>query len=1174
MAHISPVTLGVNDLAGATPERHGPLRGVDLQWPDHGHRQGARHTGALGVLGSGIIVAEGYVGEGAVGAGADAGGGLHLLALGPLEAHVDGTPVTLGGRRQRVVLAALLCARDRPLTTDQLVQAVWGDEPPPSAMGSLQAYLSRLRRLLGPQLIVREAGGYNLRVAPGVVDVDVDAFERDLAKADADRSRGDLDAVASHCRAALARWRGERFLGELGAEPFAVGEAARLEGLRRHAFRTRIDAMLELGHHDTVVGELEASLHDEPYDEHVWAQMMIAYHRAGRPLDALQSYRRADRRLRDDLGIRPGRRLRDLEARILAQDPTLAARVGDRERHATAPHPTNLRDTGTSFVGRDDELDHLVEQLASHRLVTLVGTGGVGKTRLAIEAGWRMLPDVAGGVWDLDLAPIVDGSTIARPLALALEVPYRAGEAGLVRYAERIGDRPTLLLLDNCEHQLDAVGALASELLVRCPGLRVLATSQQALGLQGERTVPLAPLPTEDGTALELFSDRTRAIVPGFQVTATNRAPIDEILRRLDGLPLAIELAAATLDLLTPQLLADRLAANFADLQDPGGTDPRHATLYATIDWSYGLLDESEQRLLERLAVLAGPFDEAAAVAVGTAAPVEAQRIPAALASLARRSLLSPAALAADGSPRWRLLEVVRVFGRSRLASRAELEPVRTRHLDHLCHLVATAAEHLHDREQHDAVARLRDVDADLDLALVTAAAGGDRARLWSLVEGAWLWWYLDERHDDALRWLDEVAADPDVPPPLLAAGALLHGVQLEDTHRGQAFERAVAAMARVDGAEARAGRAYVQLLVGDALTRSPQRYDEAADHLDAAIEHFARHGPAWAEGWALLRRIRVDGLRNADLAVATTRLTRATQRLEAAGDRQLLAYAQLITANIARLHGTLNEGLEVISAAIRSYEELGYVLPLREARHLEALLLTELGRLDEACARFRAQATEAEQTGSSTGQFFAALGLAEVQARRGELESASEVLDQLLAAEDGDDPGVAGPLLVVLTPVAGLLARSREEVEKVVHLGSRLLAAWGDGPVPWHQVRAHLAVADAALAVGHRLQAARQLDEAAIIAARVEGPHYLAEVAEGRAALAAADGDDRAVLRLLGAAARLRAQTGATPWRHVDARNAALRDGAHARLGAEAARAAWQRGERAGATGILDEAR
>jgi predicted ATPase/DNA-binding SARP family transcriptional activator len=1111
------------------------------------------------------------VDEGAVGAGAGADVQLALRALGPLDAQVDGVSVPLGGRRQRLVLAALLCARDRALTTDELIQAVWGDEAPPSAVGSLQAYLSRLRRLVGADLIGRDATGYHLQAAAGVVDVD--DFVHDLEHADAARSGGDLAAVAAHCRTALGRWRGQRFLGELGAEPFAAAEAARLEGLRRQALRTRLDAELELGHHDAVVGELVAALHAEPFDEHLWGQLMVAHHRAGRPLDALLTYRRADRRLRDELGVEPGPRLRALEARILAQDPTLAARAGDVERRATAPHPTNLRDSRTSFVGREEELDALVARVATHRLVTVVGTGGVGKTRLAVEAGWRLLADVPGGVWDVDLAPIADPSTIARPLALALQVPYRAGEVGLARYAERLAGRPTILLLDNCEHQLAAVGALVTELLSRCGGLRIIATSQQPLGVEGEAVVPLAPLSIEDGTALTLFADRARAVVPGFQVTAMNREATDEILRRVDGLPLAIELAAATLDLLTPRLLAERLADSIAELHEPGGADPRHATLHATIAWSYELLAEPVQRLFERLAVFAGPFDTAAAVAVGAGAPVAAEGIPAALTTLAHRSLVTPLAPPADGAPRWQLLEVVRTFGRARLDARDELETVRTRHLQHLCDLVDGAATHHHDAEQVHAVTTLREVDADLDVALRTAAERRDRVRLWSLVAGAWLWWYLDERHDDALLWLDRVATDEAVPPLLLAAGSLVHAVQLEDHHRELALVRAAGAVAGVAATGDRAERAHVRLLVGDALTWSPQRFDEAAGHLDAAAEHFARHGPTWAEGWALLRRIRVDGFRDADLVTARTRLGRAVERLEAAGDHQLLAYGRMIVANIARLHGTLGDGLAAIGEAIRSYDELGYVLPRRESRHLQALLLTELGRLDEAAASWRDQAVEAERTGSSTGRFFATLGLAEVAARRGDLVAASEMLGQTLGAADGlDDPAAIGPTLVVLTPVAGVLARSREEVDEVELLRDRLLAAWGDGPVPWHQVRAHLAVAEAALAVDDHDGAARHLDEAAAIASRVAQPHRLAEVAEGRAVLAAQGGDDRVALTLLGAAARLRADTGAAAWRHVAERSAVLQDEVHERLGAEAAMAAWQRGEREGAAVVLGE--
>jgi hypothetical protein len=299
---------------------------------------------------------------------------LQLRALGPLDALRDGEAVPLGGGRQRLVLAALVCACDRSLTTDQLIHAVWGDDVPPAAVGSLQAYLSRLRRLLGKELIVRDVAGYRFRVPP---------------------------------------------------------------------------------------------------------------------------------------------------------------------------------------------------------------------------------PDV-------DLAPVADPNAVARPLALALKVPYRAGEAVLTRYAERLGGHPTLVVLDNAEHQLDAIAAHVTELLSRCPELRVLVTSQVPLAVERETLVPLAPLPVEGSASLELFVDGARAVVPGSQVTAVNRPAIDEILRRVDGLPLASELAAATLDLLTPRLLAERLADDLGALQRSDPADARHATLRATLDWSYELLAEPELRLLERLAVFAG----------------------------------------------------------------------------------------------------------------------------------------------------------------------------------------------------------------------------------------------------------------------------------------------------------------------------------------------------------------------------------------------------------------------------------------------------------------------------------------------------------------------------------------------------------------------------------------
>jgi hypothetical protein len=340
----------------------------------------------------------------------------------------------------------------------------------------------------------------------------------DLEHADAARSGGDLAAVAAHCRTALGRWRGQRFLGELGAEPFAAAEAARLEGLRRQALRTRLDAELELGHHDAVVGELEAALHAEPFDEHLWAQLMVAHHRAGRPLDALLPTGGRTAGSATSSGSSPDRACGP--SRPASSRRTRRSRRGPGTWSDGRPHrtrPTCATAGPRSSVGKRSST-RWWHEVATHRLVTVVGTGGVGKTRLAVEAGWRLLADVPGGVWDVDLAPIADPSTIARPLALALQVPYRAGEVGLAATRNGSGWPAD----DPAARQLRAParrrGGARHRAAVPLRGLRIIATSQQPLGVEGEAVVPLAPLSIEDGTALELFArpgPRGRARLPG-----------------------------------------------------------------------------------------------------------------------------------------------------------------------------------------------------------------------------------------------------------------------------------------------------------------------------------------------------------------------------------------------------------------------------------------------------------------------------------------------------------------------------------------------------------------------------------------------------------------------------------------------------------------------------------
>jgi predicted ATPase/DNA-binding SARP family transcriptional activator len=1100
-----------------------------------------------------------------------------IHTLGPLEARRAGEPVALGGRRQRVVLAALLLQRSRPVSADHLVELVWGTEVPPSAVGTLQAYVSRLRRALGDAVIARDAAGYRVLLADG--QLDIARFETLVADADAATDAGDPAAAVHGYARALGLWRGDRFLGELGSEPFARAEATRLEQLRLHAVRSRIDAELELGRHDAVTAELEALVRTHPYDEHLLEQLMLATYRSGRPVAALQAYRTGARLLREEVGVEPGSRLRALERRILHHDPSLGARAAEGARRAAATNPTNLRAVSTGFVGRREELQRLLGLVERSRLVTVVGPGGVGKTRLAVETCWELVSSSPGGVWDVDLAPLSDPDHAAKPLASALGIAHRAGPVGIQRIVQRLGGQPTVVLLDNCEHLLEPVRELVAELLDGCPELHVVTTTRELLGDEREALLELPPLalppadaaePTEvdDTPSVRLFADRAAAVVRGFRITAVNRDDVVTTVRRLDGVPLAIELAAATLDVLTPRQLAERVTRGFPDLAALDPVDTRHATLRATMDWSYDLLPTPAQHLLDRLAVFAGPWTEEAVTAVCAGPPLAADELPTSLGELVRRSLVTPADAGSDGTPRYRLLELVREYGLAHLTARGDLEAARTRHLDHVTYLVARAAEHLHDPEQARWYARLRDADAEIDRALRTLDRRGDVASLRGLVEGLWLWWYLDQRHDEATVWLGRATEGSDPPAGLVAAHALVLAERVEtDGTRGvlALVDRALATS--TDGpAEA----AMVSLLVGDTLTAIPEGLEAAERHLTAAASYFRAHGPTWADGWATMRQVRVDGFLRADLRAAAARLARSMELLRAAGDLHLLAYGQLIVANMARLHGSLPEGLEAIAEALRLYGSLGIRSPLRECQHIEASLLTELGRLDDAAAAWGRLRDDAERTGANGARFGAELGLAEVHARAGRYHEADAILEAEYAARtDPDDATTTGPIVVLLAPVAALLARTDDDAARARRLRDEAMATWGTSPVPWYRLRALLAAGETSLHVGDDPEAADLLEEAARRASDLDQPHRAAAAAEAFAVLATGRGAHDEVVRLLGAAYQLRDDTGAAAWGYVVERNVRLLRDARRHLGADAFTGAWARGAERG-VGIL----
>ena len=577
---------------------------------------------------------------------------IEFCILGPLEVRRDGHALDLGGPGRRVLLATLLVRANEPVAADVLAQAVWGDDAPAGARKALQVQVARLRRALGPAADRLETmlGGYRLVVEPG--ELDAEMFERACEGA---RELPPGEAVAV-LRDALALWRGPA-IADVRYEAALQRDIRRLEELRDAALEERVEAELALGAHARLVGELEALIGEHPLRERLRTQHMLALYRSGRHAEALAAFRAARDAL-DELGLQPGPELRCLEQAILVHDPALAA----PEREDVPPVPP------TPTFGREADVRGVIAALESARLVTLVGPGGVGKTRLAIEAA-----RAAGGRF-VSLAPIADAARIPAVICDALGVTRVRGESDIDALDRAVARAPLLLVADNLEH-LPGSGVLLGGLLERARALTILATSREPLGIHAERLYPVAPL--DESPAVALFADRARARDPSFTVTPA----VAEICRRVDGLPLAIELAAARLGLLSPAELADRLEDALALLdQGPRDAPARHRTLRATLDWSFELLDDEERSAFSALGVFAGGCElDAAEGVTGSGLAV--------LEGLVAKSLVTVR------GGRLTLLEPVRQYAAERLAARCDVDAVRARHLAHYLEL-ATNTEH------------------------------------------------------------------------------------------------------------------------------------------------------------------------------------------------------------------------------------------------------------------------------------------------------------------------------------------------------------------------------------------------------------------------------------------------------------------------------------------------
>src|SRR5580704_14731058 len=632
--------------------------------------------------------------------------------LGSFEVRTDdGVLADVPGARLRGLLIALALQPGHAVPKATLVDWIWGERPPSDAANALQRLVSRLRKALPEGLVEGQTDGYRLRVEPDAVDAV--RFERLVGQARNDEDPGRVRLL----REALALWRGAAMQG-VGLQESAAFDAAvtRLEGLRLTAIEDRFDAEISLGHGAELVTELTDLVAAHPVRERLVAALMRALVAAGRDTEALLVYQRTRETLADALGVDPSPELSALHVALLRGE------LGRPEqRWQEEGRKTNLRAELTSFVGKDADVAAVRELIAGHRLTTLIGPGGSGKTRLATETARTLLGDLPDGAWLVELAALGASGDVAQSTlaALGLRDALLSGTPNAEpadRLIAAIREREALLILDNCEHVIESAAAFADRVLGECQRMRILATSREPLGITGEALWLVEPLalPEEDASpgeiesspAVRLLRDRAGAVrrdlaVP-YQLDGRTLSTMARVCRALDGMPLAIELAAARLRTMSLDQLANRLDDRFRLLTSGSRTAlPRHRTLRAVVDWSWELLTDAERTVLRRLSVFSGGASLDAAERVCMARAVEHRagdqdEVLELLTSLTEKSLLLTDG---DKAPRYRMLGTIREYAGDRLAEAGESDLARRANLAYFTELAETADSHLRRAE-------------------------------------------------------------------------------------------------------------------------------------------------------------------------------------------------------------------------------------------------------------------------------------------------------------------------------------------------------------------------------------------------------------------------------------------------------------------------------------------
>ncbi|WP_113700958.1 BTAD domain-containing putative transcriptional regulator [Nonomuraea lactucae] len=988
--------------------------------------------------------------------------------LGPLAVWTEaGESVTIPGLKVRALLADLLLHEGRVVSADRLVDDLWNAEPPGNPAGALHVRVSQLRRALeeaepgGRHLVVSRAPGYLLHAGAGAVDAV--RFGELVARAETAQSPRARAALLSE---ALGLWRGPA-LADLADEEFARTAIVRLEEQRLATLEHHAETRLELGEHGLLAAELGDLVARHPLRERLRAAHMLALYRAGRQSEALAGYADIRERLADELGLDPGPELAELHQAILGQDAALnpAPVVPERLR-------TNLPASLSELIGRDGELAEVRALLEDGRLVTLTGSGGVGKTRLALEAAAQLAGTAPGayadGVWLVELASLDrDTGSVAEAVMAALDIREGAEPtAPAERLAEALRAGRSLLVLDNCEHVVEQAAELVERLLRAAPGLRVLATSREPLAVPGEVLWTVPPLDLPGGTdldaversdAVRLFVTRAAASTRGFTLDAGNAGAVAQLCRRLDGIPLALELAATRVRALGVQGVVARLDDRFRLLAaGPRGVPARQRTLTAVIDWSWDLLTEPERVVLRRLAVHADGCTLESAEAVCSTEAVEQPDIGRVLAPegpegadvldlLARlvdRSLV--VALEGAAGVRYRLLESVAAYCLDRLSDAGELEPVRRAHARHYLALAVQAEPALYGPEQGEWLARLDAEAANLRAALDTAVREGDAAIALRLVNALAWYWFLRGRPAEARRSLDAaLAVDGQVPGQAPGQAPRQIPEQAPGRARAAAWRAGFALVLGDDAGwdtstlEDPGERARAELFLGMAVSDVPV----AQELVSGALATFRSIGDEWGVAAALSMRAR-DHFTQRDLVALERDAEESTRIFRRLGDRWGQLQATQWLAGLAEIASDVERATRLFEDGLRLAEELGLWPEAARRTAWLGWMALQSGRYERAMELCGSALRLATGQGFREGQVMAEMGLAFAARRAGRFELAETHILHLL---DGvpRHPGAEPPLHLPSTLIElGHLRERRGDPAAAVNLQLEALVA------------------------------------------------------------------------------------------------------------------------------------